>query len=500
MIERHRLQKLAELEQLGFLPYQTEFLNPTGLAFWITKCRNLARSAFPQPLTGQVAGRIIQLRRFKTLIFARLQDSQQQLQVLFWLNQFDDRHQKLIAALNRGDLIGIPAGQFQYTETGELTLVVQKFVLLTKALLPLPEKYHGLIDIEQRYRRRYLDLIMNRNVYQVFRMRSKIIKLIRQFLEQHDFLAVETPILQPILGGAAAKPFVTYHNKLATNLYLRVAPELYLKRLLVGQFDRVYELGRLFRNEGLSIQHNPEFTALEVYQAYADMETMMQLTEKLVGYLVQQIHHKPTIVYQGQKIDFQTPFARTTMLQAVQKAVHIDFRKLSLNEALGVAEQHQITLLRHQKTKGHILNCFFEKYCEATLIQPTFVYQFPVEISPLAKTDFTVPGFTQRFELFINGREYANAFSELNDPREQLARFQQQFREKQQGNEEANEIDYDYIQALKYGLPPTGGLGIGIDRLIMLLTNQKTISDVLLFPTLKKLTPPPVSSGSAPFQ
>ncbi len=481
--------KLEKLEKLGFKPFATDFIRQATLKATHTNLNKLKATAFPIQLKASVAGRIKQLRRFKKLTFAVLEDATFSLQILFIHPDFDQRYQTLILNLDRGDLIGIKQGFFKYTKTNELTLVVKEFVLLTKVLQSLPEKYHSLTDVEQRYRQRYLDLIMNDQVYQNFRNRSRIMQLIHQFLQQKGFLSVETPILHPILGGANARPFKTFHNSLFTNFYLRVAPELYLKRLLVGRFEKVYEMGRLFRNEGLSIKHNPEFTALEVYQAYANMETMMQLVENLIRHLVNEMFSTAIIEYQSQKLNFELPFQRLTMIEAVKKYTGIDFTKINLRQAIQLATKHNLDLASHQKTVGHILNHFFENFVESKLIQPTFIYQYPVEISPLARSDQTRAGYTERFELFIDCREYANAFSELNDPREQLLRFEQQIKEREQGNEEANEIDFDYINALTYGFPPSGGLGVGIDRLIMLLTNQKSITDVILFPTLKPSKP-----------
>lgn len=486
--------KLLRLEKLGFAPFATDFQKGADLKQLKQQILLLPRTKLPHPLTTTIAGRIMQIRRFKKLTFLVLMDGEDRIQLLIHHHKFSARFQTLITDLDRGDLIGISAGIWQYTKTNELTIIVEKFTLLTKVLAPLPEKYHGLIDIEQRYRQRYLDLLMNADVYNVFRLRSQIIGWIHAFLQEEDFLPVETPLLHGILGGAHARPFITHHNSLNRDFYLRVAPELYLKRLLVGRFEKVYELGRLFRNEGLSFKHNPEFTALEVYQAYANMETMMVLLENLLRFLVRKLFPNLQLTYQNHSLNFTLPFKRLTMLAAVKEYTKIDFSELDFAAALNLANQHQIPVADHQKSIGHILNLFFETYVEKQLIRPTFIYQYPIEISPLARSDPKRAGFTERFELFIGGCEYANAFSELNDPREQLIRFQQQFAEREQGNEEAHQIDYDYLNALKYGFPPSGGLGLGIDRLIMLLTNQKAITDVILFPTLKPL----LASKSSP--
>lgn len=372
------------------------------------------------------------------------------------------------------------------SKTGALTVLVIDAILLAKTLRPLPEKHHGLVDIEVRYRQRYLDLISNENTRSIFIRRSKIISIIRQFLDSRQFLEVETPILQSLPSGAAAKPFRTFHHALKKDLYLRIAPELYLKQLIVGNFARIYEIGRLFRNEGISIKHNPEFTAIEIYQAYANMETMMQLTEQLLGKISQELFQVYTFTYQQYQLNFTPPFHRVTMLDLIYQTTKIDFRSIQdLETALQLAHKHHISLLPHQKTLGHIVNLFFEKYCEHTLIQPTFVYQYPIDISPFAKQTAPHSCYTDRFELFIAGAEVANAFSELNDPLEQQKRLEAQLTEQKLGNVEANGIDYRYLLALEHGLPPTGGIGFGIDRLVMLFTNQNNIRDVIFFPTLK---------------
>ena len=351
----------------------------------------------------------------------------------------------------------------------------------------MPEKYHGLKDIDARYRQRYVDLIINPEVKEAFQKRSLIIREIRNYLDTRGFLEVETPVLQTMAGGANARPFITHHNALDADMYLRISLELYLKRLIVGGFDRVYEIGRVFRNEGLSVRHNPEFTLLELYQAYTDFEGMMNLTEDLIKYLACDVLKTPIVKYGEYELDLAKPFERLTMKQAVKKYAGVDFDAVSsLEEAREKAKEHHIAYEEHHKT-GDILNLFFEEYCEKNLIQPTFITEHPVEISPLAKRKPEDPAFTERFELFVVGREHANAFSELNDPIDQRSRFEEQARLKALGDEEANDVDEDFLCALEYGMPPTGGLGIGIDRLVMLLTDSAAIRDVLLFPTMKPL-------------
>ena len=355
-----------------------------------------------------------------------------------------------------------------------------------KALLPLPEKWHGLRD-KGRYRKRYLDLIANPEVKDVFVKRSLIIREIRNFLDNNGFLEVETPVLQTVAGGAAARPFNTHHNALDLEMHIRISLELYLKRLIVGGFDKVYEIGRVFRNEGISVRHNPEFTLLELYQAYTDFHGMMELSENLIRTVAKKVLGTEKVAYGDVEIDFSKPFERITMLDCVKKYSGVDFNEIkTLEQARSLAKEHHIEFEQRHEI-GDILNLFFEEYCEKNLVQPTFVTEHPVEISPLAKKKPTDKGFTERFELFIVGREHANAFSELNDPIDQRQRFEAQMKLKAQGDEEANDIDEDFINALEYGMPPTGGIGIGIDRVVMLLTNCASIRDVLLFPTMKPL-------------
>jgi lysyl-tRNA synthetase class 2 len=384
-----------------------------------------------------------------------------------------------------GDIIGV-TGTAMITNTGELSLKVEEYQHLTKALRPLPEKYHGLVDKEEIYRRRYVDLIMNEESRETFIKRSKIIREMRNYLDHKGYLEVETPVLQPILGGANARPFITHHNTLNMPFYLRIATELHLKRCIIGGFDGVYEIGRLFRNEGIDRLHNPEFTTIELYLAYSDLQGMMDLSEDLISHLAIKINGSPIVNYDGQEIDLSKGWKKVHMVDLIKEKTGIDFFNIhDFEEAKALAKEHHLEVPPHLYGVGHIVNLFFEAYCENDLIQPTFVYGHPIEISPLTKKDPNDERFTQRFELFINGSEYANAYTELNDPMDQLERFENQIKEKDLGNEEANEMDMDFVEALEYGMPPTGGIGIGIDRLVMLLTNSKSIRDVLLFPQMK---------------
>ncbi|HPN60804.1 MAG TPA: lysine--tRNA ligase, partial [Bacilli bacterium] len=371
------------------------------------------------------------------------------------------------------------------TDTGELTVKASNYTHLSKALRPLPEKFHGLQDKEEARRHRYVDLIMNEEAKRIAFLRPKIIRAFQKFFDQKGFVEVETPILQPILGGANARPFITHHNALDMDFYLRIATELPLKRLIVGGMEAVYEIGRLFRNEGMDATHNPEFTTVEAYLAYSDMAGMMDLVEECFRFLTKEVLNKQVITYQGHELRFDVPFRRVHMVEAIKEQTGIDFFKLtSLDEAIDLANKHEIELTKHERAFGHIVNLFFEKYVEDTLIQPTFVFGHPLEISPLAKKSVD-PRFTERFELFINKKEFANAFSELNDPLDQRERFENQIKEKALGNEEAAEMDDDFVKALEYGMAPTGGLGIGIDRTVMLLTGADSIRDVLLFPHMR---------------
>jgi len=432
----------------------------------------------------KIAGRLMAKRDMGKSSFCDLHDRDGKIQLFFRINDLGEEAYEEFKKLDIGDIIGV-SGEVFKTRMEEITVKVYEYTLLSKSLRPLPEKFHGLKDTDTRYRQRYLDLIANPEVKENFVIRSRIISAIRKFLDEEGFLEVDTPILNTIPGGAAAKPFITHHNTLDIDLYLRIAPELYLKRLIVGGMEKVYEMGRMFRNEGMSVKHNPEFTMLEVYQAYTDYVGMMELTERLFEYVADNVIGTRKIVYQGQEIDLTAPWTRITMTEAVRKYAGVDFDLISTQaEAVEAARSKGIEAAANL-TKGEILNLMFEEFVESNLIQPTFVMDYPVEISPLTKRKPDKPHLTERFELFIAGREMANAYSELNDPIDQKERFLEQVEKRKQGNEEANMMDEDYIVALEHGLPPTGGLGIGVDRLVMLLTDSYSIRDILLFPTMK---------------
>ena len=432
-----------------------------------------------------VAGRIMFMRKMGKASFFTIKDRFGQIQVYISINDVGEEAYTLFKAADIGDIVGIK-GKVMKTQTGEMTIKCLEYTHLTKALRPLPEKMHGLTDVEERYRRRYVDLMMNDETMRVALMRPKIIRCIQNFLDNRGFVEVETPILTTLLTGASARPFITHHNSQDLDMYLRIALELNLKRLLVGGMESVYEIGRAFRNEGMDPQHNPEFTMMEVYQAYSDLNGMMDLTENMYQTIAREVCGKMTFNYLGNEINLEGPWKRISMVDAIKEKVGIDFKKeMTVEEALKLAEEHHIEVADHEHTVGHIINLFFEKYVEETLIQPTFLYGHPIEISPLTKKNPEDPRFVDRFELFISGKEAANAYTELNDPIDQLERFKEQLKEKELGNEEANDIDYDFIEALEYGMPPAGGIGYGIDRLVMFFTESASIRDVLLFPTMK---------------
>ena len=434
-----------------------------------------------------VAGRIMSKRIMGKASFCHIQDATGKIQSYVSINDLGEESYKQFKEDDIGDIIGITGFVFK-TKTGEISIHAKELVLLTNSLRPLPEKFHGLKDTDLRYRQRYVDLIVNPEVKQTFEKRIKIIKEMRRILDEKGYMEVETPILQTIAGGATAKPFITHHNSLDIDMYLRVAPELYLKRLIVGGFDKVYEIGRNFRNEGMDIKHNPEFTNMELYAAYENMEDMMAITEELISTIAKNVLGTTKITYQGVEIDLTPAWRRVTMIDIVKEKTGVDFNEIETDEqAQEAARKAGIEIDPIKTTRGDILAQFFDEKVEETLIQPTIVYNYPIENSPLAKKVPEDPRMTQRFELFIGGREYANAFSELNDPIDQYERFLAQVKAREAGDEEANMMDTDFVNALEYGLPPTGGLGIGLDRLIMLLTDEASIRDILLFPTMKPL-------------
>ncbi len=441
------------------------------------------------PLDGKmvsVAGRIMSKRGMGKVGFCHLADIDGQVQIFVKKDILGDEEYERFKKLDIGDIVGVE-GEVFTTQTGEISIRVEKLTLLSKSLQPLPEKFHGLSDTDLRYRQRYVDLIMNKDVKDTFIKRSKIVASIRRFLDEQGFLEVETPMLVSNAGGAAARPFETHFNALDEDFKLRISLELYLKRLIVGGFDKVYEIGRVFRNEGLDTRHNPEFTLMELYQAYTDYYGMMDLTENLYRHVAQEVLGTTKISYNGIEMDLGKPFERITMLDAVKKYSGVDFNEISnVEEARKVADEHHVEYEKHHK-KGDILNLFFEEFVEEHLIQPTFVMDHPVEISPLTKKKPDNPDYVERFEFFMNGWEMANAYSELNDPIDQRERFKAQEELLAQGDEEANTTDEDFMRALEIGMPPTGGIGYGIDRMCMLLTDSVAIRDVLLFPTMKTL-------------
>ncbi len=481
-----RLEKLQELREQGIEPFYNRFKPSHTIAQVLTEFGRLSGEELEQlPHTFALAGRLMLRREFGKASFCHFQDGSSRLQAYVQKQVVGEERFRLFKRLDLGDIIGLTGTLFR-TKTGELTLAVRDFVLLTKALLPLPEKYHGLTDVERRYRQRYLDLIVNPTVWQVFIQRAAIIRHLREFLDARGFLEVETPMMQPIPGGATAKPFETYHQALDTKLYLRIAPELYLKRLIVGGFDRVYEINRNFRNEGLSTLHNPEFTMLEFYQAYATYEDLMELTEALFAYVAQAVLGTLEIVYQGQAINLTPPWRRLDLREALTEIGGLPAAVVRDREALVRRAREEGVVLRPGEGYGRALTKLFDLHVESHLIQPTFVVGYPTETSPLSRRNDFDPEVVDRFELFIAGREMANAFSELNDPIDQRQRFEAQLAAHQAGDDETpHAVDEDFLTALEYGMPPAAGEGIGIDRLVMLLTDSPSIRDVILFPQLR---------------
>jgi lysyl-tRNA synthetase class 2 len=490
-IRATRIEKVEEIKQLGLNPYAYKWEVTHHAAELQEKYRDLADGEEVEERVA-IAGRILARRIFGKLAFFELQDETGKIQLYLDKKKINQKMPDLEGAFNHlkkltdtGDILGVK-GTIKRTEKGELSVYVGEYAVLTKSLLPLPDKWHGLTDTEKRYRQRYVDLIVNPQVRQTFRRRAQITSAIRRYLETKDFLEIETPVLQSEAGGADARPFVTYHNTLEMDLYLRIATELHLKRLIVGGFEKVFELGRIFRNEGVSTRHNPEFTMIEVYQAYADYNDMMALTEDLISTVTQEVLGTNKVTYQGKEIDLTPPWRRVTMHKLVQEATGLDFDSFNDFESAKVAAQEAgIEVANDCQTIGKLLNESFEQKVEETLIQPTFVVDYPVEISPLAKPHRSKPGLVERFELFIVGRETANSFSELTDPLDQRQRLEAQAQKKAAGDLEAHNVDEDFLAALEYGMPPTGGLGIGIDRLVMLLTDSPSIRDVIAFPLLK---------------
>lgn len=478
---RIRREKFAALKEAGKNPFEQTRYDRTVYAQQIAE-----RFEELENKEVSIAGRMMSKRAMGKASFFDVADASGRIQVYIKRDIVGEETYDQFKKWDIGDIVGVKGEVFR-TKHGEISIRATEAVLLSKSLLPLPEKFHGLTNTDLRYRQRYVDLIMNPEVRDVFVKRSLIIRELRNFLDSKGYLEVETPVLHNIAGGAAARPFITHHNTLNIDMYLRIALELHLKRLIVGGFDKVYEIGRVFRNEGMDTKHNPEFTMLEFYQAYSNYEDVMNLTEEMLRYVTEKVLGTTKVVYGGEEIDLGKPFARITMVEAVKKYAGVDFEQIeTLEQARAVAKEHHIQY-EERHLKGDILNLFFDEFVEDKLIQPTFLIGHPVEISPLSKRMADKPDYTERFELFITGREFANAYSELNDPIDQRERFEHQMELKAQGDEEATDMDTDFLNALEYGLPPTGGFGMGVDRLVMLLTNQPSIRDVLLFPTMKPL-------------
>lgn len=475
---QHRRDKLAQYEDKGVYPF--------GQRFVVREHTQEVKDDFinfdGQPVV--MAGRLMTMRSHGKTAFANIRDKAGDIQIYFRKDVMGEEAYEFVKMLDIGDIIGIEGHVFR-THKGEITVKVNTLTLLSKSLRPLPEKWHGLTNTELRYRQRYVDLIVNPEVRDTFVKRSKIVAKIRQYMMAHDFMEVETPMMHAIPGGAAARPFITHHNALDIDIYMRIAPELYLKRLIVGGMERVFEMNRCFRNEGIDNRHNPEFTTIESYQAYGDVEDAIRLTENIVSYCAQEVLGTQEITYQGTEINLTPPWNRITMAEGVKKYTGEDFDAVtSIEEARAIADRLNVEYTDNDGI-GKILNLCFEDYVEANLIQPTIVYGHPKEISPLAKANRENPLATERFEAFIYGRELANGFSELNDPIDQKQRFLDQLKEREHGDDEAHRMDEDFVTALEYGLPPTSGLGIGIDRLVMFLTDTASIRDVLLFPLMK---------------
>ena len=477
-----RMDKLKELQESGNDPFK------------ITK---YDRTEFSQDIKDNydefegkdvsVAGRIMAKRIMGKASFCTIQDSKGKIQSYVSINDLGEDSYKAFKTFDIGDIIGLKGFVFK-TKTEEISIHAKEVVLLTKSIRDLPEKFHGLKDVDLRYRQRYVDLIVNPEVKETFLLRSKILKEVKNYLDNEGYLEVDTPILSTIAGGASARPFITHHNTLDLDMYLRIANELYLKRLIVGGFDRVYEMGRMFRNEGMDIKHNPEFTNIEFYAAYQDYNDMMNLSENLIRTVAKNCLGTAKINYQGQDIDLESPWSRKTMIDAIKEVTGVDFNKIDSDEdAIKIAKEKGVEVEESKMTRGYIINQFFEDFVEDTLIQPTFICDYPVEVSPLTKRKPSDTRLVERFELFIGGREYGNAYSELNDPIDQRGRFVEQLKQREAGDEEANMMDEDFCMAIEYGMPPTGGMGIGIDRLVMLLTDSASIRDVILFPTMKPI-------------
>ena len=483
-----RREKAEKLRSLGLDPFGDRYDRDSLASDIKEKYKNLTHEELESmDEHAKVAGRIMFIRKMGKASFFSIQDKSGKIQIYISINDIGEEDYTLFKTADIGDIVGVE-GKIMKTMTGEVTIKCLKYTHLVKALKPLPEKFHGLQDKEERYRRRYVDLIMNEESKRTAFLRPKIIRCIQNFMDNRGFTEVETPILNTLLTGASARPFITHHNTQDLDMYLRIALELPLKRLLVGGMEAVYEIGRTFRNEGMDAMHNPEFTLMEAYLAYSNLDGMMEMTESMFKTIAKEIFNKDTFIWNGNEINIGGEWKKISMTDAIKEKTGIDFRNITLEEALKLATEHGIELAEHEKALGHIINLFFEKYVEETLIQPTFLYGHPVEISPLTKRNPIDPRFVDRFELFIGGKEFANAYTELNDPIDQLKRFEDQLKERELGNDEANDIDMDFVEALEYGMPPAGGIGYGIDRLVMFFTENESIRDVILFPLMKPET------------
>ncbi|ERI08736.1 lysine--tRNA ligase [Aneurinibacillus aneurinilyticus ATCC 12856] len=487
-LEQIRREKLHTLRENGVDPFGKKFERSHTAKEIIDTYGELEKERLDeQGIKVSIAGRMMAKRGQGKAGFAHLQDQSGRIQIYVRQDQIGEQAYNMFKLCDIGDILGVTGIIFK-TKTGETSVKAQEVTLLGKSLRPLPEKFHGLKDVETRYRKRYLDMIMNPNVKDTFIARSLILQSMRRYLDERGYLEVETPTMHSIPGGAAARPFVTHHNALDMRLYMRIATELHLKRLIVGGLEKVYEIGRIFRNEGISTRHNPEFTSIELYEAYADYKDIMRLTEELVAHIAQDVFGTTLFNYQGHEVELKPQWKRIHMVEAIKEVTGVDFwPQMSDEEAVELAKKHNVPVPPGAKY-GHIVNEFFEHFVEEKLIQPTFIYGHPVEVSPLAKKNEEDLRFTDRFELFIVGREHANAFTELNDPIDQRQRFEAQLLEREAGNDEAHMMDEDFLESLEYGMPPTGGLGIGIDRLVMLLTDSPSIRDVLLFPLMRERT------------
>lgn len=480
-----RREKMETLREEGIDPFGTRFERTADSRELHEKYNDLSKeeiAALGQ--TASIAGRMMTKRGKGKVGFAHLQDREGQVQIYVRKDEVGEENYQIFKKADLGDFLGVE-GEIMKTDTGEVSIKAKKVTMLSKALRPLPDKYHGLSNVEQRYRQRYLDLISNKESFDRFTKRSRIVSSIRNYLDNHGYLEVETPVLHNQAGGASARPFTTHHNALDMELYLRIALELHLKRLIVGGMEKVYEISRVFRNEGIDTTHNPEFTMLEVYTAYTDYLDVMDLVEGIIRNAAMAANGTAKLQYDGQDIDLESKFGRLHMVDGIKQVTGVDFwQPMSVEEARALAKEHNVEINDSMQV-GQIINEFFETFVEDTLVNPTFVYGHPVEVSPLAKKNPEDPRFTDRFELFIIGKEFANAFTELNDPIDQRERFEEQERQRAAGDDEAHGVDEDFLEALEYGMPPTGGLGIGIDRLVMLLTDAQSIRDVLLFPTMR---------------